>query len=51
MFGVFDFSVYFVLFEEIDDGLVVEVEFGVDILGECLVVIFIGYFIVIVFVD
>lgn len=33
VFGVFDFSVYFVLFEEIDDGLVVEVEFGVDVLG------------------
>lgn len=36
MFGVLDSSVYPALLEETDDGLVVEVELGVDILGQRL---------------
>lgn len=43
MFGVLDSSVYPALLEETDDGLVVEVELGVDILGQRLAATLTGH--------
>lgn len=43
MFGVLDSSVYPALLEETDDGLVVEVELGVDILGQRLAATLAGH--------
>lgn len=43
VFGVLDSSVYPALLEETDDGLVVEVELGVDVLGQGLAATLTGY--------
>lgn len=43
MFGVLDSSVYPALFEETDNGLMVEMELGVDVLGQSLAATLTGH--------